>query len=127
MFNEFTSFGQLTFKQGLKGNVKAIKEYVEAEYRHPYNDVWTGFKRTYKYYFNKENKIYKGVLFFGENKEASIVYAFDSSGDIDSYFCNKKEMVLGSYYEDEEGEIIPYDEIFFNGDYITRYIYKGGG
>ena len=127
VFNEFTSFGQLTFKQALKGNVKAIKEYVEAEYGHPYNDGWTGFKRTFKYYFNKENKIYKGLLFFGENKEASIVYAFDSSGDIDSYFWNKKEMVLGIYSEDEEGGIIPDDETFFNGDYITRYIYKPSG
>ena len=127
VFNEFTSFGQLTFKKGLKGNVKAIKEYVEAEYGHPYNDGWTGFKRTYKYYFNKENKIYKGLLFFGENKEASIVYAFDSSGNIDSYFWNKKEMILGSYYEDEEEYILAYDETFYNGNYITKYIYKGGG
>ena len=127
VFNEFTSYGQLTFKQVLKGNVKAIKEYVEAEYGHPYNDGWTGFKRTYKYYFNKENKIYKGLLFFGENKEASIVYAFDSSGNIDSYFWNKKEMILGSYYEDEEEYILAYDETFYNGNYITKYIYKGGG
>ena len=85
------------------------------------------FKRTYKYYFNKENKIYKGLLFFGENKEASIVYAFDSSGNIDSYFWNKKEMVLGSYYEDEGGGIVPYDETFYNGNSITTYVYKGGG
>ena len=127
VFNEFTSYGQLTFKQVLKGNVKAIKEYVEVEYGHPYNDGWTGFKRTYKYYFNKENKIYKGLLFFGENKEASIVYAFDSSGNIDSYFWNKKEMILGSYYEDEEEYILAYDETFYNGNYITKYIYKGGG
>ena len=85
------------------------------------------FKRTYKYYFNKENKIYKGLLFFGENKEASIVYAFDSSGNIDSYFWNKKEMVLGSYYEDEGGGIVPYNETFYNGNSITTYVYKGDG
>ena len=127
VFNEFTSYGQLTFKQVLKGNVKAIKEYVEVEYGHPYNDGWTGFKRTYKYYFNKENKIYKGLLFFGENKEASIVYAFDSSGNIDSYFWNKKEMILGSYYEDEGGGIVPYSETFYNGNSITTYVYKGDG
>ena len=131
VFNEFTSYGQLTFKQVLKGNVKAIKEYVEVEYGHPYKYAYLmdvdRFKRTYKYYFNKENKIYKGLLFFGENKEASIVYAFDSSGNIDSYFWNKKEMILGSYYEDEGGGIVPYSETFYNGNSITTYVYKGDG
>jgi len=131
VFNEFTSYGRLTFKQVLKGNVKAIKEYVEVEYGHPYKYAYLmdvdRFKRTYKYYFNKENKIYKGLLFFGENKEASIVYAFDSSGNIDSYFWNKKEMVLGSYYEDEGGGIVPYNETFYNGNSITTYVYKGDG